>query len=127
MCTDEPDPSEISNVTSLITLEDTEHNLFIMLSAVKSSTQSKKNWDIDINSFVNKFENACTIEKCFTKAELAACIEPVLGKLKSSGFKCSVSRPKHELVLLLSECFGDGSKSIKSEENAGAYSQSPQA
>ena len=107
--TDDPDPSEISNVTSLITLADTEH----MLSAIKSSTQSKKNWDFDINSFVNKFKNACTIEKCFTKAELAACIEPVLGKLKSSGFKCSKSRPKHELVSLLSECLGDGSKSIK--------------
>ena len=92
--TDETEELRIDQPTdttadSIITLVDTIN----MLKAIKKDKTLKKSWQITTEEFVTKFKDAKTIDSCFTKAELIACMQPVFGKLKANGEKCSKSLP----------------------------------
>ena len=79
-----------------------------MLKAINNDKTSKKSWQITIEEFVTKFKDAKTIDSCFTKTELTSCMQPVFGKLKANGEKCSKFLPKHQLVTVMSKYLGDG-------------------
>lgn len=85
-----------------------ESDIHNMLKAVQTTGKTKKSWDISVQEFEQKFQNANSIDKSFTKAELVLCMQPVVGKLKSKGVTCKSSLPKHELVSVMSKCLGDG-------------------
>ena len=107
--TDETEELRIDQPTdttsdSIITLVDTIN----MLKEIKNDKTSKKSWQITIEEFVTKFKDAKTIDSCFTKPELIAYMQPVFGKLKANGEKCSKSLSKHQLVTVMSKYLGDG-------------------
>ena len=104
--TDETEELRIDQPTdttsdSIITLVDT-------INMLKEIKNDKKSWQITIEEFVKKFKDAKTIDSCFTKAELIGCMQPVFGKLKANGEKCSKSLSKHQLVTVMSKYLGDG-------------------
>ena len=102
-----------TGIKSLLSYEDLQN----MLSHLTTCELNRKNkWNISFETYRSKLTSAKEIDKNFTKAELIQMLQPVLGKIKSSGRKCNVSSPKYVLVNLLSDMLGDGSEIQKAKK-----------
>lgn len=79
-----------------------------MHTALKTSTRSKRVWEIPFDRFVNYFSSADKMNQAFTKNDLIDASTPVLEKLASRGINIRVSNTKRDLVAKLSGVLGDG-------------------
>ena len=90
---------------SFLTLDDI---IKMKSDLAKIQKPKRPDWgEMNQEVFAGKFENACRIEKSFTRVELLCCLRAVTGKLKSKGLKCKLSSSKTELVNLFSKVLGD--------------------